>query len=358
MMGPAASRGRAGRLTAIGVALGIIVTLSGCATPKPQAPIGGAMRAATARTAPVARSPHTRTAKAQGNIQMSGAAGDGIANGDFGRWRGTPVTIGGAWDDMPDDQTVLSSIMPDGPWGSWQADLDIAIGAIYKTLGESWAAAASGAYDDRWRSILTRMAVLWGGRPGRLHIRFAHEFNGRWVPWSVRGSEVRDFKATWRRVRAIQKEILPNAYLVFAPNDGTSKELRLDWRKAFPGKKYVDETSVSSFNAWPYVSTRAGFRKKIMGKGPDSRGIERHRLFAKSVGLPMAISEWGTSATLGDGAVYVREFAKWLRKHAGTGPGQVPYEIVFNLGDYQGGKYQMFPTTRMPKATEAYRKAF
>ena len=105
MMGPAASRGRAGRLTAIGVALVIIVSLSGCATPKPQAPIGGAMRAATARTDPVARSPHTRTAKAQGNIQMSGAAGDGIANGDFGRWRGTPVTIGGAWDDMPDDQT-------------------------------------------------------------------------------------------------------------------------------------------------------------------------------------------------------------------------------------------------------------
>lgn len=292
--------------------------------------------------------------------QLSGASGDGAPDGSLGKWRGASVTIGGTWNDVPDAQVGLWTLRADGEWGHWQGDLDIAVGGIFKNKGETWRAAAAGAYDRRWRTMLTNLADYWQGRSGTWHLRFAHEFNGRWVPWSVSRAEAPDFVAAWKRFRALQLAAFPEAKLVFCPNDESSRSLHLDWRRAFPGARYVDLMGVDSYNQQPFVANARQFRRKVNAIDPYGAplGIEKHRRFAESVGLPLAIPEWSSNSKLGDGAVYMRLFSQWLDAHAGWGAGQVPYEILFNVGYFDHGVFQVYPRTKMPLAAQAYVRYF
>lgn len=288
---------------------------------------------------------------------LSGASGDGVVDGSFGAWRGRPVEIAGTWNDNYASQEREWSLMPSFSFGSWQGNLDDAVGGIYKDRGESWAAAADGAYDVRWRNTLVNLADAWKGRPGTLYIRFAHEFNGEWYPWSVKGSEAEDFKTAWKRFRSLQREIFPAAKLVFCPTAETSGSLSLDWRKAFPGRDQVDVVSVDYYNQWPFVSTVAEFgpamdRTDALGA---PRGLERHRQFAESVGEPFAISEWSSNALQGDSPAFMSELHKWLTAHAGRAAGQVLYEIQFNAPGFSGA-YHLYPTTLQPQATATYRR--
>ncbi len=287
---------------------------------------------------------------------LSGASGNGAANGTFGTWRGTAVQVGGTWNDSLDAQTNQWSIQPGAEWGSWDKDLDLAVGAIYSANGETWAKAAAGAYDARWTTMLTNIKKYWGARTGTLHLRFAHEFNGSWTPWTVTGATAADFVTAWKRFRALQRQLLPQHKLVFSPNDGTSTSQNLDWRKAFPGAAYVDEMGVDTYNQYPFVTTAAGFAAKIAGVDAFGApvGIEKHRQFAASVGLPLAISEWSSNSSMGDSASFVHEFFAWVKTHAGTGAGQVPYEVMFNVNNYNNGVFAFYPATAQPGAAGAY----
>lgn len=286
----------------------------------------------------------------------SGASGAGVADGSFGRWRGTGVPIAGTWNDSLEAQTRQCTVLPGYEYGAWTGDLDVAVGAIYEDRGETWRDAARGAYDDRWRQALTTLRDAWGDRPGTLHIRFAHEFNGDWVPWAVHADEVGDFVTAWRRFRALQREILPGHLLVLCPNDASSASLGLDWRRAFPGTAYVDEMGVDAYNARDFTDDAAGFASNLdrVDSFGAPVGLEQHRRFAASVGLPLAVPEWSSDAEQGDAPAYVAAFHDWVRQHAGTGPGQVPYEILFNVAGFGDGKYEMYPETRQPRASAEY----
>lgn len=290
----------------------------------------------------------------------SGAAVNGASDGSFGIWRGTAVQIGGTWNDSLDAQTALYTIKPGAEWGSWDGPLDIAIGAIYSSNGETWAAAASGSYDNRWRTSLNNLKTYRGSKTGTTYIRFAHEFNGNWTPWAVTGSNSANFVSAWKRFRALQQEIFPQAKLVFCPNDGTSGSLSLDWRNAFPGASYVDVMSVDTYNQYPWVNTVTNFNSKI--NSTDSYGaplgIEKHRQFALSQGLPFAVSEWSSNADMGDAPVYIEQFYNWVSANKGNGAGNVKYEILFNSVSYGTGQFSLYPTTRQPLSAAKYQQLF
>ncbi|MCY7396080.1 MAG: hypothetical protein LH468_08015 [Nocardioides sp.] len=288
---------------------------------------------------------------------MSGASGVGVASGDFGRWRGTPVPIAGTWNDNAESQVDQWTLQPGFEYGSWQGDVDVAVGAIFKDRGESWKAAATGAYDARWRSTLTNLTKAWGARPGTVYLRFAHEFNGDWYPWSVTRAEADDFRSAWRRFRALQRDLAPEQKLVFCPNSETTASSGLDWRDAFPGADQVDVLSVDYYNQYPFTTTAADFDRTVLSYDAAGapRGLERFRQFAAAEGLPFAISEWSTNADMGDSPAFVTALRRWLTEHGGTGAGEVLYEIHFNA-DYGNGRFQLFPSTRQPSSTAAYRE--
>ncbi len=289
----------------------------------------------------------------EGATWTAGASGGGVASGEFAAWRGSPVTMSGTWADSNDGQVELWTLQPGAEFGDWDGALDVAIGAIGP--GETWAQAAAGAYDARWAASLQEMASLRADRTGTTYIRFAHEMNGNWYPWSVPQEATADFIAAWQRYRALQVQYFPGARLVFEVNSQTPYDW--DWRTLFPGSQYVDVVSVSYFNSFPGTADVDGFweRATRRNEGGAPEGIQGFLDFAHSVGLPLAVSEWGPHGDFGDAPVYMEQMYQFFRANAGTGPGQVLYEVLFNV-DVDHNPFAVHPATNVPLAAEAYQR--
>ncbi|WP_222262209.1 glycoside hydrolase family 26 protein [Modestobacter marinus] len=334
------------------------------------APAAGSGPAATARSEtaaaapapvavpapPVAAAGSPLTAAVPSGTWLSGASGDGVADGSFAKWRGSPVTVGGTWADNNEAMTELWQLDPGGEFGKWNQALDIAIGAIGD--GESWQQAANGAYDQRWRESLTNLKAKWGNRTAPLFIRFAHEMNGNWYTWSVDEQDKDAFIAAWRHFRELQKEIFPAAKLVFCVNR-ESVGSGFDWRESFPGAQYVDVMAVDYYNQYPYVATAADWAKSLTatdGHGAP-KGLQKHLEFARSVGLPLAVPEWSGNADEGDSAAFIQGMGNFFRTNAGGGAGQIAYDVMFNI-DKDGGRWLLYGDTRMPASASAYQSAF
>jgi hypothetical protein len=299
---------------------------------------------------------------------ISGASSELAANGSFGRWRKAPVQIGGTWDNGNQQQVKLESICAGGAWATWRRPLDIAVGAIDRRLGETWAAAAKGAYDERWNRSLARMKACWGSRnPANLYIRFAHEINLPDMPWHVKGGEEADFAAALTRFSYLRYAHLPTAHLVLCLNDGTNGELGIDIAKVWPGadakgRRVVDVYSVDTYNSYLVVDTEAEFQRKLTATQANMPyGLELHRQIAEARGVPFAISEWsnnGDPKDLGKGGEapeYMKQMNAWFREHAGDpkhpAAGMLLYEVQFNQLDM----FSLLPTRHQPKTAAAYR---
>ena len=285
---------------------------------------------------------------------LSGASGDGSVTGTFGAWRGRDVDIVGTWADNNEAQTALWMLHPGESLGSWDKSLDIAIGAIGD--GESWEQAASGAYDGRWRESLTKMHDLWGSRPGTLYIRFAHEMNGNWYPWKVTADDADAFVTSWKRFRELQQEIFPASKLVFCVNR-ESVGTGVDWRETFPGSQYVDVMGVDYYNQYPYVGSAEDWEKSLTAttEGGAPKGLQAHLDFARSVGLPLVVPEWSGNSHNGDSTAFMQGMHDFFAANAGSGPGQLMYEIVFNI-DKDEKAWLLYPGTEMPQSADAYKQ--
>jgi len=297
---------------------------------------------------------------------LSGASGDDMAGGGFDRWRATPAGIAGTWDDSAAAQLELWSICG-GQYAHWDKALDLAIGGIYLSKGDSWSAAASGAYNERWRSVLTKTKSCWGSRdPGKLFIRFAHEANLDSSEWRVRSGEEADFAAAFTQFSNVRYEVFPGVKLVYCPNDGSSGGMG-DVRTMFPGRDSqgrltADVYGADSYNMWPHTTTSSQFDEKINSLAGDGAplGLERHRRLAEQHGVPFIVGEWSNNGDPSDGdgggesPEYVQDFYHWARAHAGDvnhpRPGQLLYEVHFNLWK----QYQFWPQTMQPQTASAY----
>ena len=285
---------------------------------------------------------------------LSGAAGTGAASGAFGTWRGRDLEIAGQWSDTNEAMVHLWGLGAGSEWANWNGPVDVAIGAI--SAGESWAQAAAGAYDARWRQSLANLKKLRGDR-GTVYIRFAHEMNSDWYPWSVDASEAQAFRSAWQRFRGLQEEIFPEAQLVFCVNR-ESVNTGIDWRKTFPGAEYVDVMSVDYYNQWPHVRTAQEWTASLddVDQYGAPKGLGKHREFAESVGLPLAISEWSGNADHGDSAAFMEGMYGFFSDHAGGGAGQMKYEILFNVDGYDRRFYVFGDGVRMPQTAAAYQR--
>ncbi|TNM67429.1 hypothetical protein FHN55_10235 [Streptomyces sp. NP160] len=296
---------------------------------------------------------------------MSGAAGEGVRDGSYAAARGSELDISATWFDNNEAMVKLYTLQPGEEYADWTKPLDVAVGAIDDDEGESWAEAATGAYEDRWRESLTLLRDTWGARTATMYIRFAHELNGNWYGWRVRSDEVEDFKTSWRRYRALQQEIFPAAKLVLCMNresvrDTEAGDPGLDWRTLYPGEGQVDVMSVDYYNQFPSVETDEGWDAAMtqVDQWGAPKGLQGHLDFAKSVGLPLAVSEWSGNAEEGDMPVFVRRMNDFFARNGGTGAGQVLYEVQFNVimqGEEVPDQWLLVsPATRMPESQAMY----
>jgi hypothetical protein len=290
----------------------------------------------------------------QERLWLSGSAGPTVVDGSLEQWRGSPVEIAGYWADSNEGMVALWQLQPGEKYADWPHAMDIAIGAIDEH--ESWAEAAEGVYDDRWREALRNLAERRGEVRAPTYIRFAHESNGDWYPWRVDADSAKDFVAAWQRFRSLQLEEYPDAQLVFNVNS-ESVGNRVDWRETFPGSEHVDVYSVDYYNAHPWVNTSDEWDDSIeeIDDYGAPKGLEQHRRFAETAGLPFAISEWSNDARRGDAPVFMEELNAYLREHAGDGPGELIYEVHFNI-EQDENAWAVYPRTRMPRSADIYRQ--
>lgn len=282
----------------------------------------------------------------------------------IGAWRGRAVEITAMWADSDaSNQINMWPIQPGvGDLTGWTGAMDIAIGAIFS--GESWASAATGAYDSRWTQCLTNMSSWRAGRT--TFIRFAHELNGTWYPWSVNGGNVAAFKTAWARFYALKQSIIPAAKLVFNVNYESTGGYA--WPNMWPGDQYVDVLGVDYYNrAAVVVTSSADWTAKLnvstsVGGTSEPRGLGAYRQWAQDHGKPLGLGEWAPdSAGGGDNAAFVTGLLTYCQSNAGPGSGQIVYEILFNQSDPNGpfqGNFGVWDQTKMPTAQTAYNAFF
>ncbi len=154
-----------------------------------------------------------------------------------------------------------------------------------------------GAFDAYIKSWAIGLRTY--GRP--VLLRFAHEMNGDWYPWSVKanGNTAADFVGAWRRVVTIfRRARADNVAFVWCPN------ALGDWSaplaSCFPGDSYVDVVGIDGYNAGTSVNW-GGWRSF-----EDLFGATYDAIAAMST-RPFIIGETGCSEAGGDKSVWVND---------------------------------------------------
>jgi hypothetical protein len=361
-----------------GVLAGLLVTLgvAGCSM-APETAMGRSVElppaTAAAQTTAAGAAPTATAAPAAGpsakRVWWSGASGTAAFDGSYGTWRRAALTVAGTWDNGNDEQVTMKSVCPGGEADAWKKPLDVAVGAIDQSAGETWAAAAGGAYDARWTKHLLKLKQCWGSRSqANLYLRFAHEMNLGSMPWHVKKGDEANFVKAITRYSTLRYKYLPKAKVVLCPSDGTDWKLDLDVRDLWPGKDpkgrlVANVYAIDTYNGYVVVKTPREFTDKLIRFGDKNRlfGMETHRAFAEQMGVPFAVSEWSNNGDPkdagkgGEAPVYVQLMNAYFREHSGDPahprPGQLLYEIQFNLLN----QFVFLPSTLQPKTAAKYR---
>lgn len=270
---------------------------------------------------------------------------------DFSQWRGEPATITSVFADRGDGNQ--RNLWGYSALGDWSGDVDLAPGMI--TRGETMADAASGRLDERWREAARTLHEDWGNKD-TVYLRIAHEMNGDWFAWSVTRDNAEDFKAGWRRYyRIIQEEVKAkgrDVRVVFCLNKDPKTKIPVD--VFYPGDEYVDMMGVDFYDAYPtYPDQEAWDREWMKTKAGSPLGLGAHLAFAREHGKSLGIGEWGVSNHgRRDNPFFIRKMREAFAANAGTGPGQLEYEVYFNTLK----NIRIWPETNVPAAAEEYRK--
>lgn len=162
----------------------------------------------------------------------------------------------------------------------------------------------SGDYDVYIRSWAN--ALKSWGKP--VMLRFAHEMNGNWYPWSeqVNGNQPGQYVAAWRHVHDIFSAVGDaKVAWVWSPNvvyDGSIALTGL-----YPGRGYVDVVALDGYN---WGKTHA-----------DSRWISPADLFEATLtkvrniapGLPIMIGETASAESGGSKSAWITTLVSFLR---------------------------------------------
>jgi beta-mannanase len=159
----------------------------------------------------------------------------------------------------------------------------------------------AGKFDRLIRRWARRLATYGG--PVRL--RFGHEMNGRWYPWSedANGNLPGEFVKAWRHVHDIfADEAATNVEWVWSPGVRKIKD------DEYPGNRYVDRVGFSVFNG----GVQRRFRPWMSYEELTGKAVAQLKRLAP--GKPIEISEVGVAERGGNKARWIREMFRTIRR--------------------------------------------
>jgi mannan endo-1,4-beta-mannosidase len=190
------------------------------------------------------------------------------------------------------DATGATAVITWEPW-LWRTDVP---GSGAATAAEI----AAGRHDDHLFAWAAALATI--GTP--VYLRFAHEFNGDWYPWTpAHGTTPDTYVAAWRHTHDLFRRAgAINVRWIWSPDATSRGEQPL--RAWFPGDDYVDVVGIDGYN-WGTIR-------------PWSRWTPAAELFEPVVtevraltDRPMMIAEVGCAEDGGDKAAWVSAFVEW-----------------------------------------------
>lgn len=161
----------------------------------------------------------------------------------------------------------------------------------------------AGRYDAYIRTFAERLK----DSDGPIYLRFAHEMNGDWYPWSAAkiGSEL--YRSVYRHVKDVCDAAgAGNIRWVYAVN-WEDVPAGNDWRESYPGDAYVDWIGIDGYN-WGASQTWSRWMTfpEIFQKRYDEVAAWTEK--------PLMISEFGSSSDGGDKAAWIDEAFASLEK--------------------------------------------
>jgi beta-mannanase len=178
-------------------------------------------------------------------------------------------------------------------WEPWDASNGTVNQPLY-----SLSRIAGGAYDAYIRSWAAA-AAAWG-HP--LFLRFAHEMNGNWYPWSegVNGNRKGDFVRAWRHVHDLFVAAgARNVSWVWSVNRDYQGSTAL--AGLYPGDAYVDWDAIDVYNGGTAVAMGGWLTFSQMF---DPTYGELHAFSSK----PLLITELGSAEAGGSKAAWITAF--------------------------------------------------
>jgi mannan endo-1,4-beta-mannosidase len=245
--------------------------------------------------------------------RVFGLAANGIDDPAVKQAEATADSLGKRLDVL----TVYDAFVRQAPLPTELLDRITALGIIPLMTWEPWnptdgptqplysAAQIAGGRYDAYVATWAKQAAAYNRH---FLIRFAHEMNGNWYPWSVGqpGSTPEDYVAAYRRVRRIFDDSgAAQVQWVWSPNAIINGNTEIITR-CYPGDDYVDIIGVDGYN---------------FGDDPGHHWRSPSDLFGRTLELvaglaprkPLWISEVGCSDHGGDKAAWIADLIKFLK---------------------------------------------
>lgn len=160
--------------------------------------------------------------------------------------------------------------------------------------------------EGRYDAYLRRWADELRDFGSTVYVRFAHEFNGTWYPWSsAAGTSASEYTAAWRYLHALfAAHGAANVRWVWAA-DASSEQVGAlqDW---YPGADCVDVLAVDGYN-WGAVQPSAGWVV-----APELFGNALDELRSIDDGKPILVTEVACAEAGGDKPAWIRDLVRDL----------------------------------------------
>ncbi|GAS97835.1 beta-mannanase [Mycolicibacterium canariasense] len=195
------------------------------------------------------------------------------------------------------DRIMALGVMPVLTWEPWNPE-----GGAAQPLYS--AAQIAGGRFDAYVAMWARQ-VAQDGR--RFMLRFGHEMNGDWYPWSVgrSGARPEDYVAAFRRVRRIFDDSGANqVQWVWSPNVIINDD-RDAISHCYPGDDYVDVIGIDGYN----FGDDGGHRWRTPG---DLFGPTIDLVAELAPNKPVWITEVGCADRGGDKASWITDLVSFL----------------------------------------------
>ncbi|MGM0442209.1 MAG: glycoside hydrolase family 26 protein [Elusimicrobiota bacterium] len=193
--------------------------------------------------------------------------------------------------------------------------------SILKSISE-------GKYDN----IINKMAADVKDYKKPLFLRFGHEMNGNWYPWSGinNNKEPNNYIEAFKRIRDIFKsQKCKNAYFVFSVNNEDVPQKTWNrFENYYPGHNNVDILGIDAYNWGDTKSWGKEFWKRTRWKSPkEILESAYERLIALSPKKPILITEIATTSSGGNKKRWIKKFHKILPKRYKAVKGYVWFDI-------------------------------